>query len=151
MPRPAQPKPYSTPTPTYGSSSYGYGGTRADQRAGSNSYGSSAGNHRGGGVGGPLADTGGRRTGGGTPPPSHRDQNQPVILPIEAISPYSSKWTIKARITSKSTMRSWSNAKGQGVLFSVNLLDASKKEIKGTSLLLHAGLPLPTYYSYLLI
>jgi replication factor A1 len=46
------------------------------------------------------------------------------IVPIESMNPYSNKWTIKARITSRSEIRRWSNAKGEGHLFSVDLLDA---------------------------
>lgn len=41
------------------------------------------------------------------------------------------RWTIKARVTVKSDIRHWSNAKGDGKLFSVNLLDDSS-EIKAT-------------------
>lgn len=54
------------------------------------------------------------------------------IVPITAINPYSNKWTIKARITSKSEKRHWSNAKGEGTLFSIDLLDSTGGEIRGT-------------------
>ncbi|KAJ9228549.1 hypothetical protein DTO271D3_3748 [Paecilomyces variotii] len=54
-----------------------------------------------------------------------------TIYPIEAISPYSHKWTIKARCTSKSAIKTWHNRNGEGKLFSVNLLDDSG-EIRGT-------------------
>ncbi|SJX62214.1 probable replication factor-A protein 1 [Sporisorium reilianum f. sp. reilianum] len=53
------------------------------------------------------------------------------IYPIEGLSPYQNRWTIKARVTSKSDIRHWSNARGDGKLFSVNLLDDSG-EIKAT-------------------
>ncbi|KAI9740941.1 MAG: Replication factor A protein 1 [Claussenomyces sp. TS43310] len=53
------------------------------------------------------------------------------IYPIEAISPYAHKWTIKARVTSKSEIRTWHKQSGEGKLFSVNLLDESG-EIKAT-------------------
>ena len=53
------------------------------------------------------------------------------IYPIEAISPYAHKWTIKARCTSKSDIKTWHNKNGEGKLFSVNLLDESG-EIRGT-------------------
>lgn len=55
----------------------------------------------------------------------------PNICPIEGLSPYSHKWTIKARVTSKSPIRTWHKASGEGKLFSVNLLDESG-EIKAT-------------------
>ncbi|ORY57296.1 replication factor-a protein 1 [Pseudomassariella vexata] len=54
-----------------------------------------------------------------------------VIYPIEALSPYAHKWTIKARVTSKSNIKTWHKASGEGKLFSVNLLDDSG-EIKAT-------------------
>ncbi|KAK2762830.1 Replication factor A protein 1 [Arachnomyces sp. PD_36] len=53
------------------------------------------------------------------------------IYPIEALSPYSHRWTIKARCTSKSAIKNWSNRNGDGKLFSVNLLDDSG-EIRAT-------------------
>lgn len=54
-----------------------------------------------------------------------------TIYPIEAISPYSNKWTIKARCTNKSPIKTWHNRNGEGKLFSVNLLDDSG-EIRAT-------------------
>ena len=53
------------------------------------------------------------------------------IHPIEALSPYAHKWTIKARVTNKSEIKTWHNKNGEGKLFSVNLLDESG-EIRGT-------------------
>ena len=53
------------------------------------------------------------------------------IYPIEALSPYAHKWTIKARVTNKSEIKTWHNKNGEGKLFSVNLLDESG-EIKAT-------------------
>ncbi|KAI0873199.1 replication factor-A protein [Hypoxylon argillaceum] len=54
-----------------------------------------------------------------------------VIYPIESLSPYAHKWTIKARVSSKSDIKTWHKASGEGKLFSVNLLDESG-EIKAT-------------------
>ena len=62
------------------------------------------------------------------PPSSSAHAN---IYPIEALSPYSHKWTIKARCTSKSDIKTWHNVKGEGKLFSVNFLDDSG-EIRAT-------------------
>ncbi|KAI1762025.1 replication factor-a protein [Hypoxylon sp. FL1150] len=70
------------------------------------------------------------RMGGGTSNASHPNGNI-VIYPIEALSPYAHKWTIKARVTQKSDIRTWHKASGEGKLFSVNLLDESG-EIKAT-------------------
>lgn len=53
------------------------------------------------------------------------------IYPIEALSPYAHKWTIKARCTSKSDIKTWHNKNGEGKLFSANFLDESG-EIRGT-------------------
>jgi replication factor A1 len=53
------------------------------------------------------------------------------IYPIEGLSPYAHKWTIKARVTSKSDIKTWHKATGEGKLFSVNLLDESG-EIRAT-------------------
>ncbi|KAF5619883.1 replication factor A1 [Fusarium tjaetaba] len=61
-------------------------------------------------------------------PANHAGSN---IYPIEGLSPFAHKWTIKARVTSKSDIKTWHKATGEGKLFSVNLLDESG-EIKAT-------------------
>ena len=53
------------------------------------------------------------------------------IYPIEALSPYAHKWTIKARCTHKSDIKTWHKQSGEGKLFSVNFLDESG-EIRAT-------------------
>ncbi|KAI0851242.1 replication factor-a protein [Daldinia vernicosa] len=68
---------------------------------------------------------------GGVTSTSHGNGNN-VIYPIEALSPYAHKWTIKARVTQKSDIKTWHKASGEGKLFSVNLLDQSG-EIKATA------------------
>ena len=55
----------------------------------------------------------------------------PVIYPIEGLSPYQNKWTIKARVTFKSDIKHWHNQRGEGKLFTVHLLDESG-EIRAT-------------------
>ncbi|QSZ32520.1 hypothetical protein DSL72_002098 [Monilinia vaccinii-corymbosi] len=57
--------------------------------------------------------------------------NHATIYPIESLSPYAHKWTIKARVTNKSEIRTWHKQNSEGKLFSVNLLDESG-EIKAT-------------------
>ncbi|KAK2625228.1 hypothetical protein QTJ16_005597 [Diplocarpon rosae] len=54
-----------------------------------------------------------------------------TIYPIEGLSPYAHKWTIKARVTQKSDIKTWHKQNSEGKLFSVNLLDESG-EIKAT-------------------
>ena len=56
---------------------------------------------------------------------------QGSIYPIEALSPYAHKWTIKARCTHKGDIKTWHNKNGEGKLFSVNFLDDSG-EIRAT-------------------
>ena len=63
-------------------------------------------------------------------PPSNL-AGQP-IYPIVSLTPYQNKWTIKARVTKKSDIRRWSNSRGEGHLFSMDLLDESG-EIRATA------------------
>jgi replication factor A1 len=53
------------------------------------------------------------------------------IYPIEGLSSYAHKWTIKARVTMKSDIKTWHKTT-EGKLFSVNLLDESG-EIRATA------------------
>jgi replication factor A1 len=59
------------------------------------------------------------------------DSSHGNLYPIEALSPYAHKWTIKARVTMRGDIKTWHNANGEGKLFSVNLLDESG-EIRAT-------------------
>ena len=54
-----------------------------------------------------------------------------TIYPIEALSPYTHKWTIKARCTHKSEIKTWHKASSEGKLFSVTFLDDTG-EIRAT-------------------
>lgn len=86
---------------------------------------------------GALAANSTTTTAANTPQPSmpvQRTQpkaNQPTVFPIEGLSPYQNKWTIRARITRKSDVKTFSNQKGEGKLFNVNFLDDSG-EIRAT-------------------
>ncbi|CAI4215173.1 unnamed protein product [Parascedosporium putredinis] len=64
-------------------------------------------------------------------PPRPSDKPNLNIYPIEALSPFSSKWTIRARVSAKSDIRTWHRNNTDGKLFSVNLLDETS-EIKAT-------------------
>ncbi|EER00144.1 replication factor a 1, rfa1, putative [Perkinsus marinus ATCC 50983] len=54
------------------------------------------------------------------------------IIPISQLSVYSQKWTIKGRVSSKSDVRTFVNARGEGQLFSIELVDDQNGEIRAT-------------------
>ena len=54
------------------------------------------------------------------------------ICPIRSLTPYKTSWTIKVRVTQKSSIRTWSNARGDGKLFFMTLVDESG-EINATA------------------
>ncbi|EOA15986.1 hypothetical protein CARUB_v10004104mg [Capsella rubella] len=64
--------------------------------------------------------------------PMARNEAPPRIIPINALSPYSGRWTIKARVTNKAGLRQYSNPRGEGKVFSFDLLDADGGEIRVT-------------------
>lgn len=55
----------------------------------------------------------------------HDHASEITTTPIVALSPYQNKWVIKARVTSKSNIITWSNSRGEGKLFSCDLVDES--------------------------
>lgn len=48
-----------------------------------------------------------------------------AVFPIKSLSPYQNRWTIRARAINKSDIKHWSNARGEGKLFSVTFVDES--------------------------
>lgn len=56
------------------------------------------------------------------------------IVPINVITPYNNAWVIKGRIQNKGPLREYSNARGQGKVFSFDVLDdsSSNNEIRIT-------------------
>lgn len=61
-----------------------------------------------------------------------RDIDVSNIHPINSLSPYQNKWTIRARVVYKAPVRTWSNQRGDGKLFSMDLIDESG-EIRATA------------------
>lgn len=55
--------------------------------------------------------------------PSRREDFDMTCIDINSLTPYIGKWTIKGRVLSKSGKRTWSNAKGEGKLFSFEIAD----------------------------
>ncbi|XP_077271809.1 replication protein A 70 kDa DNA-binding subunit-like [Temnothorax americanus] len=56
---------------------------------------------------------------------NHRASSDISTTPIAALSPYQNRWVIKVRVTNKSPIRTWSNSRGEGKLFSMDLIDES--------------------------
>lgn len=52
-------------------------------------------------------------------------------IPIAGLNPFTNNWKIKARVSQKSEVKRWSNARGDGKLFSITFLDESG-QIKAT-------------------
>eukprot|EP01018_Ginkgo_biloba_P022363 Gb_14632 [translate_table: standard] len=64
--------------------------------------------------------------------PIARNEAPPRIIPIAALNPYQGRWTIKARVTAKGDLRRFNNARGDGKVFSFDLLDSEGGEIRIT-------------------
>ncbi|KAM7266950.1 hypothetical protein ACFE04_009116 [Oxalis oulophora] len=54
------------------------------------------------------------------------------VLPLVSLNPYQGNWTIKVRVTSKGSMRTYKNARGEGCVFNVELTDQDGTQIQAT-------------------
>ena len=113
-----------------------YGNGNGTAYGGSYGNGGQYGGAPGGGGGGGYGQSGGGG-GYGAPPPSYgghgavsRNAAPARISPISSLNPYQNRWTIRARVTNQPTLRSYHNARGDGKVLNVDLLDAEGGEIK---------------------
>ncbi|KIY65487.1 replication factor-A protein 1 [Cylindrobasidium torrendii FP15055 ss-10] len=70
------------------------------------------------------------------PAPARKPAGKPAdgaraVTFIEGLSPYGNSWTIKARVMQKGDIKKWSNARGEGKLCNMTLMDQSG-EIRAT-------------------
>ncbi|KAF5730186.1 replication protein A 70 kDa DNA-binding subunit B [Tripterygium wilfordii] len=54
------------------------------------------------------------------------------VHPLISLNPYQGIWTIKVRLTSKGTLRTYKNARGEGCVFNVELTDEDGTQIQAT-------------------
>uniref|UniRef100_A0ACD5TY62 Uncharacterized protein n=1 Tax=Avena sativa TaxID=4498 RepID=A0ACD5TY62_AVESA len=54
----------------------------------------------------------------------------PRVIPIAALNPFQGTWKIKARVTAKTHVKHYINGQGPGKLFTFDLLDAHRGEIR---------------------
>jgi replication factor A1 len=60
------------------------------------------------------------------------DVNNPPLMPIQALSPFRTRWWIKARVLDKSNIRTWNKEGSSGQLFTMTLVDAEGSAIRAT-------------------
>eukprot|EP00884_Botryococcus_braunii_P015981 jgi/Botrbrau1/3066/Bobra.0070s0059.1 len=120
---------YGAPTSAYGQgASYnsGYGPPAGGGGGGGGGFGQGAGGYGAGGTGygqAPRYNVGGAG-------PIVRNEAPPKLMPIASLNSYQNRWTIRARVTQKSDVRRFSNARGEGKFFTFDLLDEHGGEIR---------------------
>jgi replication factor A1 len=64
--------------------------------------------------------------------PLAKNELPAMIIPISNLNPYQGRWSIKARVASKGELRTYINSKGEGKVFSFDLIDLEQGEIRVT-------------------
>mmetsp|Transcript_10713 Transcript_10713/g.25774 ORF Transcript_10713/g.25774 Transcript_10713/m.25774 type:complete len:660 (-) Transcript_10713:362-2341(-) len=83
----------------------------------------------------PYSPYGSNRNSGSNAPIVHQQHGSgggPRITPILQLNMYQNRFTIKGRVTTKSEIKHWSNARGEGYLSSLEVLDAGGTDIRIT-------------------
>lgn len=52
-------------------------------------------------------------------------------MPLSCMNTFAQDWVIKCKVTKKN-MRNWSNARGNGTMLNVDLIDKTGTQIQGT-------------------
>ena len=75
----------------------------------------------------------------GSPPAAAKVCSQPKsggsrrVQPIASLNPYNSNWTVLARVASKGDLRTFTNAKGEGKVFTCEIVDSEGTTIEVTA------------------
>ncbi|XP_008794277.2 replication protein A 70 kDa DNA-binding subunit B-like [Phoenix dactylifera] len=64
--------------------------------------------------------------------PSARMAMTRRVHPLVSLNPYQGNWTIKVRVTNKGNLRSYKNARGEGLVFNIELTDEDGTQIQAT-------------------
>ncbi|TGZ62261.1 hypothetical protein CRM22_007541 [Opisthorchis felineus] len=63
--------------------------------------------------------------GGHPSTPGTPGSGMPKVFPIQSLNPYQNRWTVRARVSQKSSIRTWNKQGRDGKLFSFTLVDES--------------------------
>ena len=57
---------------------------------------------------------------------------QDMYTPIRVLNQFSTDWKIRARVTKRDEPRQWRNARGEGTLFNIELMDKEGTLVQAT-------------------
>lgn len=60
------------------------------------------------------------------------DPSDERFMPLSCLNTFAREWTIKAKVIKKYPMKYWKNERGEGNLFSVDLMDREDTQIQAT-------------------